>query len=65
VFNKLSATGFLLVLFGKIIGEKESKIMIDQVKSFDKWRLRKLIGKLPEELMIKVEKKLKEFLLLN
>jgi len=49
---------------GKLIDDQESKIMCDQIKSFDKWRLKSLVGKLPKNLLKEVETKLKRFLLL-
>ena len=50
---------------GKLINEQECKIMCDQIKSFDKWRLKSLAGKLSETSMKEVEAKLKRFLLLS
>jgi len=48
----------------KLIKNKDGKILLDQIRAFDKQRLLKKLGEIPQAEMIRVNQLLKKMLLL-
>lgn len=49
----------------KLVKDKDGKILVDQIRSFDKQRLLKKLGKINQKDLLKVNQMLKEMLLLD
>jgi mRNA interferase MazF len=69
LFSKVKNIRVFELYLGKIVindpKNRESKVMVDQIRAIDKFRLRKKGGELTSEQMAKVEEILRKFLALS